>query len=122
MKRTDADHHVGNLFETGNPLNGQRGTRLDHTWLNNVQEELVTPIVAAGMTPDGEDTSQLLQSMRLLGLGYPTAHDAQAALVAYGADTPEGAVVVSRGHSLPGDGGGLSGVDKANNIPLALPA
>lgn len=122
MKRTDADHHVGNLFETGNPLTGQRGTRLDHTWLNNVQEEIVAPILAAGVVPDGSDTSQLLQSMRYLGMGYPTSQDAQAAIAARGSDVFPDTVIVSRGHTTPGDGGGFSGTVTANNDPLALPA
>lgn len=72
MKRTDAAHHVGNLFQSGNPLTGQRGTRVDHTFLNSVQEELANTIEAAGIALDESDTGQLLKAIRKLGIpGFP---------------------------------------------------
>jgi len=112
MKRTDADYHIGNLFQSGNPLTGQRGTRLEHTWLNNVQEELITPLEAADIVPDGGDTGQLLRSLRRLGLGFDTL------ALALADAAPVGTIVSIHGHTTPGDGGEFIGVVKAANNAL----
>ncbi len=49
MKRTDATRNVGNLFDPGNPGAGLKGTVVDYTWLNSVQEELVNLLM--GLNP-----------------------------------------------------------------------
>lgn len=69
MKRTDAAYHTGNLFQSGNPLSGQRGTRLDHTWLNAVQEEIAQTIEATGSRLDGTRTTQLRDAVTTLSGG-----------------------------------------------------
>jgi hypothetical protein len=49
MHRTDADAHVGNLFNEGDPLVPRQPTQIDVTWLNAVQEELCNAITAASV-------------------------------------------------------------------------
>jgi len=105
MKRTDADYHVGNLFQSGNPLTGQRGTRLEHTWLNNVQEELVTLILAAGIALDGDDQSQVLQALKRLSIGFDSLADAKMAVTDPDSPLAAGSLVLTRGYAAPGDGG-----------------
>ncbi len=103
MKRTDADHHVGNLFQTGNPLTGQRGTRLDHTWLNAVQEELVSVIEAAGLPLDPDDDSQLSQAIRKITLpSFDTLADATNGTAFLPGDVD---VVYVKSHTADGTGG-----------------
>lgn len=110
MKRTDADHNIRNLFQTGNPLLGHRGTRIDHTWLNNVQEEIVSVVLAGNIELNGKDTMQMLQALRRLGLGYDTlsyaAHDVEAVTNPIPINTP----IRIYGNNTPGDGGGFEGL------------
>lgn len=105
MKRTDAAHHAGNLFQTGNPLTGRRGTRLDHTWLNAVQEELAGTIEAAGIVLDPADDRQLLQAIRTLAV--PSFATLAEAMGETGTATLPGTVrlVQVRGHTTEGTGG-----------------
>lgn len=49
MHRIDADSHVTNLFNPGDPLVPRAATQVDHHWLNAVQEELANAITAAGV-------------------------------------------------------------------------
>ncbi len=49
MHRIDADAHVGNLFDEGDPLVPRQPTQIDFHWLNAVQEELVNAITAASV-------------------------------------------------------------------------
>lgn len=46
--------------------NVQVGTELDEDWLNAVQEEMLAPIVDAGLTPTKGTNNQLLQAIVLL--------------------------------------------------------
>lgn len=54
------------FFQNGNPAAGAPATVLDDWWLNQVQEEILAVITAAGLTPNKMDTTQLLQALRLL--------------------------------------------------------
>lgn len=105
MKRIDGDYHVGNLFQTGNPLTGQRGTRLDHGWLNAVQEELAGAIESAGIVLDPNDRGQLAQAIRTIAL--PSFATIAAARAINGAALlPDSVQVVQvNGHTLEGRGG-----------------
>ena len=67
MKRID---HVtaldGGLFTEGNPASGVPATVVTADWLNNVQEEIVNVIGAAGLALDGTDQTQLLEAIAYL--------------------------------------------------------
>lgn len=45
--------------------NGPPGTRVEETWLNGVQEELIGLIEGTGLTPSASDNTQLLQAMSI---------------------------------------------------------
>ena len=63
MKRTDGDSHLANQFQDGDAGAGVKGTQVDASWLNNVQEELCYVIEQAGITLDGGDTTQLMAAI-----------------------------------------------------------
>lgn len=54
------------FFTNGNPTAAQGATVVDDWWLNQLQEEILTVVTAAGLTPNKMDTTQLLQALRLL--------------------------------------------------------
>lgn len=69
MHRIDADGHVGNLFDDGDPAIPQVATQVDAAWLNGVQETVCKAIEAAGITlVKGTDT-QLSQALALMVQG-----------------------------------------------------
>jgi len=43
---------AGGYFTDRDPGAGRRGTTLSAEWLNDVQEELMQPILSAGLTPE----------------------------------------------------------------------
>lgn len=47
----------------GNPATSEPATVLDADWVNSVQEELMAPILAAGLSPSKTTRNQLLQSL-----------------------------------------------------------
>ena len=53
-------------FAHGDLLTGQAYTTLDPDWCNAVQEEILAPVVAAGLTPDKADLGQLLAALQIL--------------------------------------------------------
>ncbi len=67
MKRTDAMRNVGNLFDPGNPAAGIKGTVVDHTWANAVQEELVNLLMGlnpvAVLSQDNSDLHQIADAL-----------------------------------------------------------
>jgi len=104
MKRTDADNHVENLFQSGDPLTGQRGTRLEHTWLNAVQEELASAIEAAGIVLDPTDNSQLSAAIRKISLASFTTRDAAIATNGAALLPADIESIYVKGHSIEGIG------------------
>lgn len=54
------------LFIDGDPFNGVAGTVLTADWLNDIQEELLAVIVAAGIVPDGAQRTQILAAITKL--------------------------------------------------------
>ncbi len=54
------------FFQDGDPLTNTPPTTLDRDWANMVQEELVAPIIAAGLTLDKADHGQLLAALHVL--------------------------------------------------------
>lgn len=62
-------------FGSGDPMTGTPATVLDRDFLNQVQEELMGVVEAAGVSPSKTDNTQLLAALRILfgvqpGLGY----------------------------------------------------
>ena len=53
-------------FGSGNPTTGEAATVIDRDFLNQVQEELMGVIGAAGITPNKADNTQLLAALRTL--------------------------------------------------------
>ncbi len=51
-------------FRDGDPLSGTPATRLNATWFNGVQQEILNAITDGGLTPDAEDLTQLAQAIR----------------------------------------------------------
>ena len=56
------------FFRKGNELAGHLATVPGQDWCNSVQEEILAPIFAAGLTPDKNNRSQLLAALRRLFL------------------------------------------------------
>ncbi len=63
MDRTTGDQHVANMFDEGDPGEPRLPTQIDATWLNDVQEEIVSIIEEAGLTPT-EGAQQLLAALQ----------------------------------------------------------
>lgn len=66
MHRIDADAHVGNMFDEGDPLIPRQPTQIDKHWLNAVQEEIVGVILDAGISLVKGTNTQLLSALRNL--------------------------------------------------------
>ncbi|GAB6035835.1 tail protein [Fundidesulfovibrio butyratiphilus] len=66
MHRIDGPGAVNNLFSEGDPSVPQMATVVSAMWLNDVQENLVRAIEAAGITPAKGDFEQLRQAIVLL--------------------------------------------------------
>lgn len=66
MHRIDADSHVGNLFDGGDPLIPRNPTQVDADWLNAVQEELANAITGLGWPLAKGTNTQLLDILRRL--------------------------------------------------------
>jgi hypothetical protein len=66
MHRIDADGHVGNMFDEGDPGIPTPPTMVDEAWLNMVQEELVALPVDASIALVKGTNTQLRDSLRAL--------------------------------------------------------
>lgn len=65
----DATEAVGSIvgyFTEGNPQTATPATVVSADWLNTVQEELIGVVVAAGLTPDKDDRTQVLQALNAI--------------------------------------------------------
>lgn len=71
MHRIDHATAVSNLFTEGNPSLGQPATVVTDDWLNDVQEELITILAAAGVTPVKGTQNQLLAALSTLFVAPP---------------------------------------------------
>jgi hypothetical protein len=79
MKRTDAlDAAPGGFFTDGNPLIPVFATVVDASWLNMVQEEIITVLSMAGIAPSALTQHQLYDAIEVLILGALAAHVAAA--------------------------------------------
>lgn len=63
MHRIDADSHVGNLFDEGDPGAPRAPTQVDADWLNAVQEEICNAITNAGLTLTKGTNTQLRSAL-----------------------------------------------------------
>ena len=64
---------VGNLFTEGNPATAVPATDVTDDWLNDVQEELISILTAAGITPVKGDQNQVLEAIqKIASLQYAT--------------------------------------------------
>ncbi|MCW3482124.1 hypothetical protein OL229_21620 [Neisseriaceae bacterium JH1-16] len=70
------------LFHDGNPATGELGTILSSAWLNAVQNELITAISTAGLTPDANKQNQLADAIKKLAWGSTSARP--STLAGYG--------------------------------------
>jgi hypothetical protein len=50
----------------GDPISGTKATRPGPWWFHMITEELRNIVVAAGVSPDGTDTDQVLQALRAI--------------------------------------------------------
>lgn len=67
MQRTQGPNQTaGNLFTDGNPGTGTPATVIDAVWLNSVQEEVVSVILAASIALDVAQNNQLLKAIQIL--------------------------------------------------------
>lgn len=57
-------------FTNGNPATGAAATVVDADWLNRIQEELITFLTAAGITPSKTNYTQVAQSVQSGALNY----------------------------------------------------
>lgn len=112
MRRINTTNRVANLFgpgkdgfKNGDLVNGVRPTEFNAEWTNAVQEEVLSPIEASGLTVAPGETNQLFKAMNRLyasngispypyGLKGDFVSDDAAALNAAIAATPANAAVV----------------------------
>lgn len=59
---------AGGVFTEGNPATGQPATVVTAQWLQDVQDELINAVLAAGLAP-GASNDQLAQAIRALASG-----------------------------------------------------
>lgn len=60
-------------FTVGNPSSFIPATVVPAWWCNQVQEELLAVILAAGITPSKTDYNQLLEALGIIGVGQQQA-------------------------------------------------
>lgn len=66
MHRIDGEGHDGNMFTGGDPLIPTPATVITTDWLNAIQEEVVAPILAAGIALVKGTNNQLLAALYAL--------------------------------------------------------
>lgn len=75
MHRIDADAHVGNQFDPGDPGVPRQPTQIDADWLNAVQENICAAIEDAGIALVKGNANQLRDAIRR-GADTPRARSA----------------------------------------------
>lgn len=130
----------------GDPVSGTKATRPGPWWYYLITQELRNIVVAAGLTPDGTDTSQLLEALQTLFMPVGgvvrvwqdyTGTGTRAANTIYLNDTGYEIDVAIRGFRTSGDGrlievspngvagwivvGGVGQTDDGENTCFAVP-
>jgi|GEM_PF-6408871 len=94
MKKTDASGHDNNEYTEGNPALNIPATVVGSEEMNNIQNEIVAVVEAAGITLDGSDQDQMLQAINIGisegGLGATTLNVSQSLLDNQAATTING--------------------------------
>ena len=72
MHRIDADSHVANLFDEGDPGVPREPTQVDADWLNAVQEEVASLIVGRGVALVKGTNTQLATALATVTKIEPT--------------------------------------------------
>jgi hypothetical protein len=110
MERIAGPGNINGQFSEGNPALGQQATMMTAKWANDVQEELCTVIIEAGIDLDGEAQNQLYAAI--------------VALVAGVVGDGSGAVPTTRTITAAGlaTGGGDLAADRTITVPKASAA
>lgn len=92
------------FFSRGDPLTGTPPTTLDADWANMIQEEIIAPVVAAGIAPDKADHGQLLAAMRALFAPKTTPVDPNAGVAIGGGEfsVPLAGGIILKGGTVSG--------------------
>ena len=101
-------------FQGGDSATGRRGTRVRFYWLNAVQQEILSVIVAAGLAPDPNDDAQLLTAIRRMNPVGFAAFGANAAWT-----VPDGVFRVKATVQGGGGAGGGTSATSASQVSVA---
>jgi microcystin-dependent protein len=71
------------FFTNGNPATAQEATIVDDWWANSVQEEILTVIEQAGITPDKGSISQLFEALNRLYQGVGALDETYLTIINY---------------------------------------
>lgn len=66
---------TGRFFTNGNPVSGIPATVVDDWWTNMIQEEIITVVINAGLTPNKFDRTQLWQAIQSMISGSASGPD-----------------------------------------------
>lgn len=66
---------TGRYFTNGNPVSGIPATVVDDWWTNMIQEEIITVVINAGLTPSKVDRTQLWQAIQSMITGSASGPD-----------------------------------------------
>jgi hypothetical protein len=105
-------------FTDGNPATGVQPTTMDNDWANMVQEELIAPILAAGIALDKSNHSQLLAALHTL-FGGATGSNANGTWI----NLPGGFILQIGSVAIAPTGGGTTGgvVNGVGTFPEPFP-
>lgn len=111
---------VNHLFTDGDPVSGTQATIVTDDWLNDLQENVISVLIAAGVTPVKGRSSDLLDSLRKLSTsvvgGALNARMTLASAAASATLTADEVVVKS---ALGGAAWTLSAFNKTINLGAA---
>ncbi|WP_052402609.1 hypothetical protein [Muricoccus aerilatus] len=93
---------VEGFFTNGDPAASVPATVVPAWWLNQLQEEFLSIILAAGLTPDANNLSQVLAAIRAL---TPTNIN-QVTFLSSGTYTPHPKLILARVRVIGGGAGG----------------
>lgn len=118
MHRIDgAGATVDNKFTEGDPVGGIQATVVTDNWLNDVQEELISVLVAGGVAPVKGTQNQVLQAIRSLSAGaIGSARNVNMSVATASASATLTAGQIIVGASLSGQAYRLASFNKTINL------